>query len=117
MITHAPDAMPEVDPTPSLIASDIASDVENMTVEQKVRLFLNVLQTEAARLAEIHGIDRAEYLPQSLVFRRYQVFVEKMGFPKISPKRLTMKLVAAGCKRKRLNDAARTTVIELPGFK
>lgn len=112
--TCEPDAVPDVvyDAVPT--SSQIASDVVGMTDAQKIRLFLNIVTAESYWLADKHGVERATHMSAKLFFRRYSHLVEECGFPKLSPKLLTMKLVAAGCKRKRLNDAARTTVIEFP---
>jgi hypothetical protein len=105
-----PDIVYDAVPTPS----QIASDVIGMTDQQKIRLFLNVVLAEQHWLADKHGVERATHMPAKLFYRRYSHLVKDCGFPNLSPKMLTQKLVAAGCKRKRLNDAARTTVIEFP---
>lgn len=96
------------------ITSETVFEVHGLTPRQRVQLFLKVVLAELDVMAKKQGCDRGDHMPQRRLHRRYVVMAKQCNWPDISQKALTGHLEKLGCKRIRLNDAARTTVIQLP---
>jgi len=96
------------------ITSETLFEVHGLTPRQRVELFLKVVLAELDVIAKKHGCARGDQMPQQRLHRRYMVMAKQCSWPPISQKGLTTHLEKLGCIRIRLNDRARTTVIQLP---